>query len=639
MAGAKALASVIAMIRTEVPHRAKSARLGLGPGFPVPVEIVPFCHEHTMRQIAALPALAGCEPVLRLGNVANNQKDGDEPAITDNGNYIATVGVVDHGLFTGMTTACIVAGSDGIIVKAPRVREDRREPAVMVHTIWEPNPRALLARFSYSASNRFERSRRKEIVRILGHLPLIREFRDHPGERPERGERGEPLTARPRSSYSTRPQSSRPARPQSSGGRAQKGHTPTAAPHSARYVPRPPMSARKQAWDAPKSARRPESRPEESKQQIRRPATPREAAQEGRLRSPCPVAFFENQQEVEEPKLQAHEEKPPVQEEAWYQQAMKTAAASARLGFAAMPLEDEVPVRRDSEEAAARTRYLRKLAEVGIDPEGMTAGDILRSHGARDSSTTYRRMNKEAQKKLLVRVKTPLCMRTVLKERAVQEVVAARDKPAEQVHECLDRWEIDTLAEVCRSLKYFDEETETSDQRPGNRCQRTSEVMVAGSTWSLTSEKLILSLLCQAMVTDNDPRAQGSSSSSATQRRRKKRPQQAPSSSAPAGTEENVIVGDLARMVGVHGKTQEIMGHSVPLIYLIVGAIALLWISGNTNAIHMIVLGFLIYMYSQYTRAQSGGSGGSPPDDNSSRGHAAELGVGSWHPLSVLTLV
>lgn len=110
---------------------------GLGPGFPVPVEIVPFCHEHTMREIASLPALKGCEPVLRLGNIANNQPDGDEPAITDNGNYIvdlkfsspikdpvaageqlkATVGVVDHGLFTGITTACIVAGSDGIIVK------------------------------------------------------------------------------------------------------------------------------------------------------------------------------------------------------------------------------------------------------------------------------------------------------------------------------------------------------------------------------------------------------------------------------------------------------------------------------------------------------------------------------------------
>mmetsp|Transcript_16373 Transcript_16373/g.33222 ORF Transcript_16373/g.33222 Transcript_16373/m.33222 type:complete len:116 (+) Transcript_16373:1-348(+) len=109
----------------------------LGPGFPVPVEIVPFCHEHTMREIAKLPALAGCEPVLRLGNVANNQPDGDEPAVTDNGNYIVdlkftspiadpvaageqlknTVGVVDHGLFTGITTACIIAGKDGISVK------------------------------------------------------------------------------------------------------------------------------------------------------------------------------------------------------------------------------------------------------------------------------------------------------------------------------------------------------------------------------------------------------------------------------------------------------------------------------------------------------------------------------------------
>merc|ERR1711972_1285295 len=46
----------------------------LGPSFPVPVEIVPFCHEHTIRSIAALPALAGCKPVLRLGSAANNKK-------------------------------------------------------------------------------------------------------------------------------------------------------------------------------------------------------------------------------------------------------------------------------------------------------------------------------------------------------------------------------------------------------------------------------------------------------------------------------------------------------------------------------------------------------------------------------------
>lgn len=110
---------------------------GLGPGFPVPVEITPFCHEHTLRTVAALPACAGCEPVLRMGSSSSNQPDGDNIAVTDNGNYIVdlhfkepikdapamaqqiknTVGVVDHGLFCGMTTAVIIAGSDGISVK------------------------------------------------------------------------------------------------------------------------------------------------------------------------------------------------------------------------------------------------------------------------------------------------------------------------------------------------------------------------------------------------------------------------------------------------------------------------------------------------------------------------------------------
>lgn len=110
---------------------------GLGPGFPVPVEIVPFCHEHTLRTVAALPSCEGCKPVLRMGSSQNNQVDGDEIAVTDNGNYIVdlhfeepikdapkmaeeiknTVGVVDHGLFCGMTTAVIIAGSDGISVK------------------------------------------------------------------------------------------------------------------------------------------------------------------------------------------------------------------------------------------------------------------------------------------------------------------------------------------------------------------------------------------------------------------------------------------------------------------------------------------------------------------------------------------
>eukprot|EP00951_Prasinocladus_malaysianus_P002259 scaffold16003_cov32-Prasinocladus_malaysianus.AAC.1 len=111
---------------------------GLGPGFPLPVEITPFCHEHTIRQVAALPSVAGCEAKLRMGSAATGAKpDGDEIAVTDNGNYIvdlffrepipdpakaadelkALCGVVDHGLFCGMSTAVIIAGSDGITVK------------------------------------------------------------------------------------------------------------------------------------------------------------------------------------------------------------------------------------------------------------------------------------------------------------------------------------------------------------------------------------------------------------------------------------------------------------------------------------------------------------------------------------------
>jgi len=112
----------------------------LGPGFPVPVEITPFCHLHTLKLVESLPSVKGkCKAVLRMGSSSNNQNDGDEIAVTDNGNYIVdlhfdeaitpadapimaseiknTVGVVDHGFFCGMSTAVIIAGSDGISVK------------------------------------------------------------------------------------------------------------------------------------------------------------------------------------------------------------------------------------------------------------------------------------------------------------------------------------------------------------------------------------------------------------------------------------------------------------------------------------------------------------------------------------------
>ena len=112
----------------------------LGPSFALPVEITPFCHEHTIRVVGDLPALKGkCKPVLRMGSSSNNQNDGDNIAVTDNGYYIVdlvfdkpiedapaaaaqlkgTCGVVDHGFFIGMTTAVIIAGEAGISVKTP----------------------------------------------------------------------------------------------------------------------------------------------------------------------------------------------------------------------------------------------------------------------------------------------------------------------------------------------------------------------------------------------------------------------------------------------------------------------------------------------------------------------------------------
>jgi ribose 5-phosphate isomerase A len=114
----------------------KLSKKGLGPGFPLPVEITPFCHEHTRRVIEGLSSVKGCKAVLRMGSAANNKNDGANIAVTDNGNYIvdlyftqpiadvklaaqqlkATVGVVEHGIFENMTTAVIVAGKEGVRV-------------------------------------------------------------------------------------------------------------------------------------------------------------------------------------------------------------------------------------------------------------------------------------------------------------------------------------------------------------------------------------------------------------------------------------------------------------------------------------------------------------------------------------------
>jgi hypothetical protein len=56
---------------------------GLGPSFALPVEITPFCHEHTLRTVAALPEVAGCTATLRMGQVSTGaKKDGDDIAVT-----------------------------------------------------------------------------------------------------------------------------------------------------------------------------------------------------------------------------------------------------------------------------------------------------------------------------------------------------------------------------------------------------------------------------------------------------------------------------------------------------------------------------------------------------------------------------
>merc|ERR1711920_157514 len=95
----------------------------------MPVEIVQFCHDSLRLQLESLPSVSGCKAVLRPSDT-----DKEKPYITDNGNYIvdlffekpmenpekaaeeisSIVGVVEHGLFLGMATSCVVAGAEGV---------------------------------------------------------------------------------------------------------------------------------------------------------------------------------------------------------------------------------------------------------------------------------------------------------------------------------------------------------------------------------------------------------------------------------------------------------------------------------------------------------------------------------------------
>ncbi len=99
----------------------------LGTRFALPVEIVRFGWKSTFSRVESI----GCEPKLRLTSTG-------DPFITDEQHYIldcsfapmadpkaiadalkATVGVVEHGLFIGMTAEAIVATDQGIETLRP----------------------------------------------------------------------------------------------------------------------------------------------------------------------------------------------------------------------------------------------------------------------------------------------------------------------------------------------------------------------------------------------------------------------------------------------------------------------------------------------------------------------------------------
>lgn len=104
---------------------------GLGISGAMPVEVTPFCWKFNMDRLLMLDSIKGCTAKLRM--------DGDKPYETDNNNYIidlyfekpipdpmqaskdfgSLVGLVEHGLFLGMSSAVLVAGTKGIYVKEP----------------------------------------------------------------------------------------------------------------------------------------------------------------------------------------------------------------------------------------------------------------------------------------------------------------------------------------------------------------------------------------------------------------------------------------------------------------------------------------------------------------------------------------
>ncbi len=95
--------------------------------FPLPVEIVPFGWRTTMSKVSDTARTNGCKGPVTIRGSEN------DPFVTDNGNYILDCafgeiddpeqvatqlsllpGVVEHGLFIGLTHAAVIAGANGV---------------------------------------------------------------------------------------------------------------------------------------------------------------------------------------------------------------------------------------------------------------------------------------------------------------------------------------------------------------------------------------------------------------------------------------------------------------------------------------------------------------------------------------------
>lgn len=95
--------------------------------FPLPVEIVPFGWHTTMSKVGDAARMNGCKGPVTVRGSEN------DPFVTDNGNYILDCafgeiddpervatqlslipGVVEHGLFIGLTHAAVIAGANGV---------------------------------------------------------------------------------------------------------------------------------------------------------------------------------------------------------------------------------------------------------------------------------------------------------------------------------------------------------------------------------------------------------------------------------------------------------------------------------------------------------------------------------------------